>query len=59
MLDLHTRRPKAMTPHACEVIEPEIAAADRRIDRLVRALYGLTEKEIRIGSRKPGEATAK
>ena len=30
------------------VIEPEIAATDRRIDLLVYDLYGLTKKEIGV-----------
>ena len=47
MLDLNKKLPKAKTPHAKELIDREIAATDRRIDKLVYELYGLTEKEIR------------
>jgi hypothetical protein len=30
------------------VIQAQIAATDRQIDRLVYELYGLTEEEVRI-----------
>ncbi len=36
-----------------------VAQAQRGLPEDVYALYALTEKEIRVVSRKPGEATAK
>ena len=38
----------AKTPHEQAVLQGQIAAADRHIDRLVNELYELTEDEIRI-----------
>ncbi len=38
----------AHTPHEQGVLQAQIAATDRQIDRLVYALYGLIEEEIRI-----------
>ena len=35
----------------------DVAATDRRIDRLVHALYGLTEKEIGIVEEAPARET--
>jgi hypothetical protein len=48
MLALHRRRVEARTPHEQSVLAAQIAATDRQIDRLVYALYELTEEEIRI-----------
>jgi hypothetical protein len=48
MLALHQRRAAARTPHEQSVLAAQIAATDRQIDRLVYALYGLSEEEIRI-----------
>ncbi len=55
MLDLHKRLPKAKSARAMSAdrqartpIEREIAATDRRIDKLVYDLYGLTKKEVGI-----------
>ncbi len=38
----------ANTPHRQTVVQGQIAATDRQIDRLVYELYGLTEEEIKI-----------
>lgn len=38
----------AKAPHDRIVLQGQISATDRRIDRLVYDLYGLTEEEIRI-----------
>jgi hypothetical protein len=38
----------AKAPHDKTVLQAQIDATDRQIDRLVYDLYGLTEEEIRI-----------
>ena len=48
MLALHQRRAAARTPHEQSVLAAQIDATDRQIDRLVYALYGLSEEEVRI-----------
>lgn len=48
MFDLHKHLPAAKTAHEKTVIQRDIDATDREIDRLVYELYGLTEEEIRI-----------
>jgi hypothetical protein len=48
MLDLHKRLPAAKTEHDKTVLQRDIDATDREIDRLAYALYGLTEEEIRV-----------
>lgn len=48
LLNLHARLPKVKTAHDRTVIERQIEATDREIDRLVYELYGLTEDEIAI-----------
>jgi len=48
MLDLHQRLPAAKTAHEKTVLQRDIDATDREIDRLVYELYGLMEEEIRI-----------
>jgi hypothetical protein len=48
MLALHQRLTAARTDHEQANLKRQIDAADRRIDRLVYDLYGLTEEEIRI-----------
>jgi hypothetical protein len=53
MLQLHKQLAAAKTPHDQTVLQGQIAATDRQIDRLVYELYGLTEEEIRIAE---GEA---
>ncbi|HVS35688.1 MAG TPA: TaqI-like C-terminal specificity domain-containing protein, partial [Gemmataceae bacterium] len=53
--ELAAQRAAAKTPHEKTVLQAQIDATDRQIDRLVYDLYGLTEEEIRIVE----EATAK
>jgi len=48
MLALHKQRHAAKKERDKELIQRQIDATDRKIDRLVYKLYGLTEKEIRI-----------
>lgn len=48
MLSLHKDLHKAKTDYEKKVIERQIAATDKEIDRLVYELYGLTEEEIKI-----------
>ena len=43
----------AKAPHDRTVLQGQIDATDRRIDRLVYDLYGLTEEEIRIVEANP------
>jgi len=55
MLDLHQRLAAAKTPTEKTLLQRQIVATDRQIDRLVYELYDLTEEEIKIveGQRKP------
>ena len=46
MLALHKQNPR--TPQEQQMVKREIESTDKRIDRLVYELYGLTEEEIRI-----------
>jgi hypothetical protein len=48
MLALRQKLAAAKTPQEKRLLEQQIAIADREIDRLVYALYGLTEDEIAI-----------
>jgi hypothetical protein len=48
MLSLHKRLQAARTEQDKTLIQRQIAATDKEIDRLVYDLYGLTEDEIRI-----------
>jgi hypothetical protein len=48
MLDLNKRLMAAKTSQEKTIIQRQIEATDRQIDRLVYELYGLTEEEIRI-----------
>ena len=48
MLALQKRVAAAKSPHDKTMLQKQIAATDRQIDRLVYELYGLTEDEIRI-----------
>jgi hypothetical protein len=48
MLALHKQLPAANTVHEREMVQRQIDATDRAIDRLVSELYGLTEEEIKI-----------
>ena len=52
---ISTSMAAAKTPHEQTVLETQIDATDRQIDRLVYELYGLTADEIKIVE----EATAK
>jgi len=48
MLDLHRRLAAAKLGHEKTLLQRQIEATDREIDRLVYELYGLTEEEIGI-----------
>jgi hypothetical protein len=48
MLALHKQLAAAKAPHDKTVLQAQIDATDRQLDRLVYDLYGLTEEEIRI-----------
>jgi primosomal protein N'' len=48
MLTLHRQLAAVKTLAERTRLERQIAATDQRIDRLVYALYGLTEAEIKI-----------
>lgn len=48
MLDLHRKLAAAVTDQEKAVLQRQIVATDRLIDRLVYELYGLTEAEVGI-----------
>jgi len=48
IIELHKRFAMSKTPDERKVLERQIGVVDGQIDRLVYALYGLTEEEIRI-----------
>ena len=48
MAHLHTQRAPAKTQHAKTAIQRQIDTTDRQIDRLVYALYDLTDDESGI-----------
>ncbi len=48
MLDLHKRLPRAKTAQDKTILQRQIEATDKQIDRLVYELYGLTDEEIKI-----------
>ena len=48
MLKLHKDINNARTPQNKELIQRQIDATDKQIDKLVYELYGLTEDEIKI-----------
>lgn len=48
MLELNKQKQKASLPNEIEQLEQRIAHTDKKIDRLVYQLYGLTEEEIKI-----------
>jgi len=50
MLKLHKRLGEVKTEHQKTVLQRQIEATDRQIDRLVYELYDLTEEESRVGS---------
>ncbi len=51
MLALHRQLAAARTDHEQTNLKRQIAATDRRIDRLVYDLYSLKEEDIRIVER--------
>ena len=48
MLALHKQLAEAKTGHEQTLLQRQIDATDRQIDKLVYELYGLTEEEIKI-----------
>ncbi len=48
MLELHRQLSAAQTPHDKTLLQRQIAATDAQIDRLVYALYDLTDEEVAI-----------
>jgi hypothetical protein len=48
MLELHRKRAAENNPETLHLLETQIAATDRQIDRLVYKLYALTEQEARL-----------
>jgi hypothetical protein len=48
MLDLHRRLSAEANPHVKSILQRQIDATDKQIDRLVYELYELTEEEIAI-----------
>ena len=48
MLDLHKKLNETKSPHEKTVIQRQIDATDKNIDKLVYELYDLTEEEIKI-----------
>jgi hypothetical protein len=48
MLDLHKRLAETKAGHEKTLLQRQIEATDKQIDRLVYELYGLTEEEIKI-----------
>jgi hypothetical protein len=48
MLTLHQQLSQPQTPQAKTMLNRQIEATDRQIDRLVYELYGLTDEEIKI-----------
>jgi hypothetical protein len=48
MMDLHKQLAAVQNPNGKTHLQRQIDAADREIDQLVYALYGLTEEDIRI-----------
>jgi len=54
MLELHKQLSDAKLPQARTVLQRQIDATGRQIDKLVYELYDLTEEEIRIVGREVG-----
>jgi hypothetical protein len=48
MLDLNKKLHSANVPSEKEMLQRQIDATDRQIDKLVYELYGLTDEEIGI-----------
>jgi hypothetical protein len=55
MLEMHKDLAETKTEHEREVIQRQIDATDKEIDKLVYELYGLTEEEIGIVEREGGQ----
>jgi len=53
MLALYKQLAEARTGHDTTMIQRQIDATDRQLDRLVYELYGLTEEEISVVEGKP------
>jgi type I restriction-modification system DNA methylase subunit len=53
MLSLHKQLAAAKTAHEKSVLQRQIDATDRQIDKLVYEFYGLTEEEIKIVESSP------
>ena len=47
-VDLHKKLASEGAPHVVTVLQRQIEATDREIDRLVYELYGLTTEEISV-----------
>jgi hypothetical protein len=47
-LELHKRQAVAKSQSDCDLYQRQIDATDRKIDKLVYELYGLTDEEIKI-----------
>ncbi len=45
---MHKDLPAAKTAHGKTLLQRQIEATDKEIDKLVYELYGLTEEEIKI-----------
>ncbi len=48
MLELNLKLANRKSPHEKEVLQRQINATDRQIDRLVYQLYELTAEEIKL-----------
>ena len=48
MLDLHQRHAAEGNPQMKTMLQRQIDATDRQIDRLVYGLYGLTAEEVGV-----------
>ena len=48
MLDLHRRAAAEGNPQVKTLLQRQIDATDRQIDRLVYGLYGLTAEEVGV-----------
>jgi hypothetical protein len=58
MISLHATAAVAKTDHKRALLERQIEATDREIDRLVYQLYGLTDEEITVVENSISQATA-
>jgi hypothetical protein len=48
MLSLHRQQAETKSPHTKTVLQRQIDATDRQIDKLIHKLYELTDEEIEI-----------